>query len=226
MNPLCQLHQWSAEDIARLLKIEGTIQYVDGECFFKASRQTRKGCNVATHCHIPLNALNKRFGLYKRIVAHLDASSHHNAAHISPVLDYYLWLYHTSIGFHAEYCEALEGTLGVTFEGLQNFMPLISEDRKQKSYDVRRISDKDREGESQSASLMKSEGMLEYSCISDETDMEELMFKKIEFTDDDSVLNSDSSNIGQIIMKLQRGMFTRVQMVRSIQMAESVEEHR
>jgi hypothetical protein len=86
--------------------------------------------------------------------------------------------------------------------------------------------------------------MLEYSCISDETDMEELMFKKIEFTgqyvskivstasfwhctsDDDSVLNSDSSNIGQIIMKLQRGMFTRVQMVRSIQMAESVEEHR
>jgi hypothetical protein len=26
-------------------------------------------------------------------------------------------------------------------------MPLISEDRKQKSYDVRRISDKDREGE-------------------------------------------------------------------------------
>jgi hypothetical protein len=82
MNPLCQLHQWSAEDIARLLKIEGTIQYVDGECFFKASRQTRKGCNVATHCHIPLNALNKRFGLYKRIVAHLDASSHHNAAHM------------------------------------------------------------------------------------------------------------------------------------------------
>jgi flagellar biosynthesis regulator FlaF len=154
MNPLCRLRQWSSEDIARLMKVKGTIQDVDGECSFKVSGKSRKGCNVAAHYRIPLHALNKRFGLYRKIVVHLDASSHHNAANMrdaylsimdymnnvriafmddaarskdalhgdfrSPALDYYLWLDHTSSGFHAECRKTLEATYGVTFEGLQN----------------------------------------------------------------------------------------------------------
>ncbi|KAG1720987.1 uncharacterized protein EDB91DRAFT_1256743 [Suillus paluster] len=154
MNPLCQLRQWSPEDISRLMKSKGIIQDVEGECSFKVYGQSRKGSNVAAHYRIPLHALNKRFGLYRKIVAHLDASSHHKAAHMrdmylsimaymndvriafmedaaqskdplhgdfrSPALDYYLWLDHTSGGFHAEYREALEETHGVTFERLRN----------------------------------------------------------------------------------------------------------
>ncbi|KAG1739290.1 hypothetical protein EDB19DRAFT_1828867 [Suillus lakei] len=57
-------------------------------------------------------------------------------------------------------------------------------------------------------------GTLEHDCISNETEKEELMFKKIEFTDDDAVLNNDTSHIGQIIMKLRRGTFTKAKSVR------------
>ncbi|KAG1732809.1 hypothetical protein EDB19DRAFT_1831169 [Suillus lakei] len=131
MNPLCQFCQWSSEDIAQLMKIKETIQDVDGECSFKVSGQTCKGCNVAVHYYIRLHALNKKFGLYKRIVVYLDALSYHNTAHMndiqiafmedaaqskdalqgdfrSPAFNYYIWLDHTGSGFHVEYCEALE----------------------------------------------------------------------------------------------------------------------
>ncbi|KAG1786395.1 uncharacterized protein HD556DRAFT_1449772 [Suillus plorans] len=153
MNPSCQLRQWAPQDISRLMKVKGTIQDVDGECSFKVSGLSRT-CQIAPHYRIPLHALNKKFGLYKKIVAHLDASSHKNATYMrdmylstidymnnvriafledaagstdalcgdfrSPVLDYYLWLDHTTSGFHAECRQALKESHGVTFEGLQN----------------------------------------------------------------------------------------------------------
>ncbi|KAG1889995.1 hypothetical protein F4604DRAFT_1707879 [Suillus subluteus] len=53
-------------------------------------------------------------------------------------------------------------------------------------------------------------GTLEYNCISNETTRRELMFKKIELTDDDSMLNNYSGDIGQIVMKLERGTYTKV----------------
>jgi flagellar biosynthesis regulator FlaF len=85
MHPLCHIRQWSSEDIGRLIKIKGTIQDVDGLCSFKVSSRSRLSCNVPAHYRIPLHALNKRFGLYRKIVAHLSASSHHNAAHMRDV---------------------------------------------------------------------------------------------------------------------------------------------
>ncbi|KAG2108282.1 hypothetical protein DEU56DRAFT_920511 [Suillus clintonianus] len=85
MNPLCHIRQWSPEEIGRLLKVKGTIQDVDGLCSFKVSSRPRKSCDVAAHYRIPLHALNKKFGLYRKIVEHLSASSHFNAAQMRDV---------------------------------------------------------------------------------------------------------------------------------------------
>lgn len=85
MNPLCYIRQWSPEDISQLMKVKGTIQDVDGLCSFKVSSRPRKCCDVAAHYRIPLHALNKKFGLYRKVVAHLSASSHCNAAHMRDV---------------------------------------------------------------------------------------------------------------------------------------------
>jgi hypothetical protein len=85
MNPLCHIRQWSPADIAQLMKIKGTTQDVDGMCTFKVSSRPRMFCDVAAHYRIPLHALNKKFGLYRKIVAHLSASSRSNAAHMRDV---------------------------------------------------------------------------------------------------------------------------------------------
>lgn len=53
-------------------------------------------------------------------------------------------------------------------------------------------------------------GTLEYDCISDGKTSRDLMFKKIDFTDDDSVLDNHSGDIGRIVMKLERGTYTKV----------------
>ncbi|KAG2740616.1 hypothetical protein P692DRAFT_20880849 [Suillus brevipes Sb2] len=62
------------------MKVKGTIQDVDGVCSFKVSSRSRKACDVAAHYRMPLHALNKKFGLYRKVVAHLGASSHDGAA--------------------------------------------------------------------------------------------------------------------------------------------------
>ncbi|KAG2046008.1 hypothetical protein BDR06DRAFT_977797 [Suillus hirtellus] len=150
MNPSCQLRQWTTQDINRLMKVKGTIQDVDGEYSLKVSGLSRKSCQIAPHYRIPLHALNKKFGLFRKTVAHLDASSHQNAPYMrdmylsiidyinnvriafledaaiskdalcgdfrSPVLDYYLWLDHTTGGFHDDCRQALKESHGVTFE--------------------------------------------------------------------------------------------------------------
>ncbi|KAG1802009.1 uncharacterized protein HD556DRAFT_1438047 [Suillus plorans] len=58
-------------------------------------------------------------------------------------------------------------------------------------------------------------GTVEFDCISDGTDCGRLMFKDIEFTDDDdSVLDDRSSGIGQIVLRLQKGKFIKAKSVR------------
>ncbi|KAG2029294.1 hypothetical protein BDR03DRAFT_1018594 [Suillus americanus] len=74
MNPSCEFHQWSADEAQKLLKVKGTIQDVDGECTFKLTG-SRKGCLVAPHYRLPLYALNKKIGLYRQVVQHLQTLS-------------------------------------------------------------------------------------------------------------------------------------------------------
>ncbi|KAG2756203.1 hypothetical protein P692DRAFT_20715994 [Suillus brevipes Sb2] len=85
MNPLCNIRQWSPGEISQVMKVKGTIQDVDGLCSFKVSSRSRRVCNVAAHYCMPLHALNKKFGLYRKVVAHLSASSHDGAARMRNV---------------------------------------------------------------------------------------------------------------------------------------------
>jgi hypothetical protein len=80
MNPSCNLREWSSDEARQLLKLKGTIQDVDGECTLRLTGQSRTGCPVAPHYRLPLYALNKKFGIYRQIVGHLQNSSSPNAA--------------------------------------------------------------------------------------------------------------------------------------------------
>lgn len=72
MNPSCTFRKWSNHDAQQLLKVKGTIQDVDGECSLKLSVHSRKGCPIAPHYRLPLYALNKKFGIYRKVVEHLQ----------------------------------------------------------------------------------------------------------------------------------------------------------
>jgi hypothetical protein len=74
MHPSCTFREWGAAEAQRMLKIKGTIQDVDGECTFKLTG-SRKGCLVAPHYRLPLYALNKKIGLYRQVVQHLQTLS-------------------------------------------------------------------------------------------------------------------------------------------------------
>jgi hypothetical protein len=80
MNPSCNLREWSTDDARQLLRHKGTIQDVDGECTLKLTGQSRMGCPVAPHYRLPLYALNKKFGIYRKVVGHLQNSSSPNAS--------------------------------------------------------------------------------------------------------------------------------------------------
>ncbi|KAG2108242.1 uncharacterized protein F5147DRAFT_773823 [Suillus discolor] len=74
MNLLCYFQEWSSNDAKQFLKTKWTIQDVDGQCSLKVTG-SRKGCPIAAHYHLPLYALNKKFGIYKKVVEHLWDSS-------------------------------------------------------------------------------------------------------------------------------------------------------
>ncbi|KAG1718052.1 uncharacterized protein EDB91DRAFT_1090353 [Suillus paluster] len=71
MNPSCQFREWSAHDLQKLIRVQGTIEDVDGECSLKISGQRQKGCRIVAHYRLPLQALNKKCGVYRKIVTHL-----------------------------------------------------------------------------------------------------------------------------------------------------------
>ncbi|KAG2127490.1 hypothetical protein DEU56DRAFT_820315 [Suillus clintonianus] len=50
-------------------------------------------------------------------------------------------------------------------------------------------------------------GTVEFDCLSDGTVGRKLMFKDIQFTDDESMMDPESNEIGEIILTLQRGRF-------------------
>ncbi|KAG1784506.1 uncharacterized protein HD556DRAFT_1451705 [Suillus plorans] len=154
MNPLCNFRDWSVHDAEQLLKVKGTIQDVDGECSLKVTGKSRKACPIPAQYRLPMYALNKKFGIYRKIVQHLQKSSSEGAANLrdtylsvmkylhdvriafmedsggssdplngtfrSAALDYYLWLDHTTYGFHEECRTTLLTSHGVSFEGLKN----------------------------------------------------------------------------------------------------------
>ncbi|KAG1859389.1 hypothetical protein C8R48DRAFT_774727 [Suillus tomentosus] len=70
MNPSCHFKEWSSHDARQLLKMKGTIQDVDGDCSIKLTG-LRNGCPIAAHYRLPLYALNKKFGIYRKVVEHL-----------------------------------------------------------------------------------------------------------------------------------------------------------
>jgi|SRR6267154_3305211 len=82
MNPSCHFQEWSLHDARKILKAKGTIEDVDGECCLKVTGRSRKGCLVASQYRLPLYALNKKFGIYRKVVEHLYASSSDGAAHM------------------------------------------------------------------------------------------------------------------------------------------------
>jgi hypothetical protein len=100
MNPLYVVRRWTLQDMNRLMKCKGTIQDVDGECTFKVSGVPQRSCCLAAHYRMPLHALNKKFGLYRRIVTHLDVSQHTNASRkrdtYLSIMDY---MHNVRIGF-------------------------------------------------------------------------------------------------------------------------------
>ncbi|KAG1789582.1 uncharacterized protein HD556DRAFT_1311176 [Suillus plorans] len=79
MHPSCDLSEWNAHDVQQLLKMKGTIQDVDGECSLKVIGHSRKGCLIAPHYRLPLYALNKKIGIYRKVIEHLQKSSSTNA---------------------------------------------------------------------------------------------------------------------------------------------------
>ncbi|KAG1832551.1 hypothetical protein DFJ58DRAFT_736336 [Suillus subalutaceus] len=100
MNPSCHFRQWSSADAQQLLKVKGTIQDVDGECSFKLTGQSHKGCKIAPHYRLPLYALNKKFGIYRTVVQHLqDARSEEAARHRNTYLSVMRYLNDVRIAF-------------------------------------------------------------------------------------------------------------------------------
>lgn len=57
-------------------------------------------------------------------------------------------------------------------------------------------------------------GTVVYDCSSDEKVEKKLVFKNIDFTDDDSALDNDTDDIGQIEISFHRGTFTKKRSVK------------
>jgi hypothetical protein len=101
MNPSCSLQEWSSDDARQLLKVKGTIQDVDGECTLRVTGQSRAGCPIAPHYRLPLYAINKKFGIYRKVVEHLQASSSPNAGRMrNSYLSIMKYLHDVRIAFH------------------------------------------------------------------------------------------------------------------------------
>ncbi|KAG2127575.1 uncharacterized protein EDB93DRAFT_1256972 [Suillus bovinus] len=79
--PSYQFHKWTTQSEGTLKKVKVTIQAVDGDCSLKVSGKP-KCFPIAAHYQLPLRALNKKFGLYKKIIIHLRGSSHSNAVDV------------------------------------------------------------------------------------------------------------------------------------------------
>ncbi|KAG1837842.1 hypothetical protein DFJ58DRAFT_846298 [Suillus subalutaceus] len=83
---------WSTRNTGSLLKSKATIKDADGECSFEISGHASQSCAVAAHYRVPLRAINKKFGVYRKIVTHLTKSSHPLATQLQDtylsVMDY------------------------------------------------------------------------------------------------------------------------------------------
>lgn len=79
MDPFYHFREWSEQEAAKLMKQTGTIEDVDGEYSLRISGKSPRICRLPPHYRIALHALNKRFGLYKKIVVHLKKSSNASA---------------------------------------------------------------------------------------------------------------------------------------------------
>ncbi|KAG2114400.1 hypothetical protein DEU56DRAFT_919609 [Suillus clintonianus] len=82
MQPSCKLRHWNAQDINQLVRAKGTIQDVDGECSLRVSGHSRKSYQIAPHYRLPLYSLNKKIGIYRKIVAHLQTLSDIYSSHM------------------------------------------------------------------------------------------------------------------------------------------------
>lgn len=80
MHPSCDLIEWNVRDVQQLLKVKGTIQDIDGECSLKVTGNSRRSCLIAPHYRLPLYALNKKIGIYRKVIEHLQQSKSINAA--------------------------------------------------------------------------------------------------------------------------------------------------
>ncbi|KAG1790111.1 uncharacterized protein HD556DRAFT_1310895 [Suillus plorans] len=77
MDPFFRFRHWSSRNARTLMKSKGTIEDVDGECLlkvFQVGRPSESG-HIAAHYRVPLRAVNKKFGIYRKIVTHLTSSS-------------------------------------------------------------------------------------------------------------------------------------------------------
>ncbi|KAG2335964.1 hypothetical protein BDR05DRAFT_1006302 [Suillus weaverae] len=74
MDPSFTFHHWSKKKIGMLMKSTATIEDVDGECSFKVSGMALQSCPIAAHYRVALRAINKKFGLYRKIAIHLTDS--------------------------------------------------------------------------------------------------------------------------------------------------------
>jgi hypothetical protein len=114
MHPSCNFRQWSKHDAQQLLKVKGTIQDVDGECTLKVTVHSRKGCPIAPHYRLPLYALNKKFGMYRKVVEHLQTlTSVEAATSRNTYLSVMQYLNDVRIGFVDDACastDPLHGT--------------------------------------------------------------------------------------------------------------------
>ncbi|KAG2337137.1 hypothetical protein BDR05DRAFT_952839 [Suillus weaverae] len=103
MDPSFQFRHWSTSDVGILMKSKGTIKDIDGDYSFMISGKHSQSCSVAAHYRLPLRAINKKFGLYRKVVNHLTESSHPLATQLRDtylsVMDY---LQNVRIAFWAD----------------------------------------------------------------------------------------------------------------------------
>jgi hypothetical protein len=109
MDPLFRSRRWNRRNASTLMKSKGTIEDVDGECLLKVSQVGRpsESGQIAAHYRVPLRALNKKFGIYRKIVTHLTSSSQPLA---SQLRDTYLSIMEYMHTVRSTFCADAQGS--------------------------------------------------------------------------------------------------------------------
>jgi hypothetical protein len=117
MQPTYRYRTWTKCEVGQLMKSKGTITDIDGEYFYTVSGQVSRNYHVAAHYRVPLRALNKKFGTYRKIVTHLTDSSH---PLVAQVRDTYLSVMDYIHNVRISFCVDVKGSADPLGDGFRS----------------------------------------------------------------------------------------------------------